>query len=39
LYCVVLLYFAAAGAGAWSVDAMRASTSAAGVKRPLATGS
>jgi putative oxidoreductase len=29
LYCFVFLFFAAAGAGAWSVDAMRA-------KRPLA---
>ena len=26
LYCFVFLYFAVAGAGAWSVDAMRASS-------------
>jgi putative oxidoreductase len=29
LYCFVLLYFAFAGAGAWSVDALRARTTAA----------
>ena len=40
LYCVVLLYFAAAGAGAWSVDNRRASSAAAdGVNRPVATSS
>jgi len=30
LYCFLFLFFAAAGAGAWSVDAMR-------VRRPVAT--
>ena len=40
LYCVVLLYFAAAGAGAWSVDNRRASSAAAdGVNRPVVTSS
>lgn len=40
LYGVVLLYFAAAGAGAWSVDNRRASSAAAdGVNRPVATNS
>ena len=36
LYCAVLLYFAAAGAGAWSVDNRRASSAAAdGVRGPV----
>lgn len=38
LYCVVLVYFAVAGAGAWSIDARRAS-SVAHLRRPLAAGS
>ena len=38
LYCVVLLYFAVTGAGAWSIDARRAS-SVAHFRRPLAAGS
>jgi putative oxidoreductase len=38
LYCVVLLYFAVAGAGAWSIDARRAA-SVADLRRPLAAGS
>jgi putative oxidoreductase len=38
LYCVVLLYFAVAGAGAWSIDARR-TASAAHLRRPLAAGS
>jgi putative oxidoreductase len=38
LYFVVLLYFAVAGAGAWSIDARRASSDAAdGVSRPVVT--
>jgi putative oxidoreductase len=37
LYCVVLLYFAVAGAGSWSIDAKRASASrASNASRPLA---
>ena len=40
LYFVVLLYFAVAGAGAWSIDARRASSDAAGaVRRPVVTSS
>jgi putative oxidoreductase len=40
LYFVVLLYFAVAGAGAWSIDARRASSDAAdGVSRPVVTSS
>jgi putative oxidoreductase len=38
LYCVVLLCFAVAGAGAWSIDARRAA-SVADLRRPLAAGS
>ena len=40
LYFVVLLYFAVAGAGAWSIDARRASSAAAdGMSRPVVTSS
>jgi putative oxidoreductase len=40
LYFVVLLYFAVAGAGAWSIDARRASSDAAdGVSSPVVTSS
>jgi len=40
LYFVVLLYFAVAGAGVWSMDARRASSDAAdGVSKPVVTSS
>jgi putative oxidoreductase len=35
LYCVVFLYFAAAGGGAWSLDAVRQEDAGAGQKARL----